>query len=113
MIVSGGRNDATDLASTADDAAKQLSRTLRRRLPHAVLIAVAPMWGDRDLPPQMVALGAAVRSAVTAAGGSYLAVADPIHGHPGEMADPADPNDAGYAAITSALAPLLSPLVTR
>ena len=40
-----------------------------------------------------------------AADGHYLAVPDPIHGHPQDMSDGADPDDAGYAAIAAALTP--------
>jgi lysophospholipase L1-like esterase len=59
----------------------------------------------------MVALGSAVRQGVTAAGGTYLDLPDPIHGHPSYMADLADPNNQGYAAIAAALAPDLQPLL--
>jgi lysophospholipase L1-like esterase len=59
----------------------------------------------------MISLGAAIEDGVTAAGGTYLDLEDPIHGHPGFMADLADPNDDGYAAIAAALAPELEPLL--
>jgi lysophospholipase L1-like esterase len=44
-------------------------------------------------------------------GGTYLDIPDPIHGHPGFMADAADPNDRGYAAIAAALEPQLALLL--
>lgn len=111
VVVSGGRNDSSDNPATASDEVHALFTTLRRKLPDAVIIAVAPFWGDSDLPPEMIALAAAVEDAVTAAGGTYLDIEDPIHGHPGFMADLADPNDDGYAAIATALAPALEPLL--
>lgn len=111
VVVSGGRNDRSDSPATAAAAARALFATLRSRLPDAVLIAVAPFWGDSDLPPEMVALAAAVEDGVTAAGGTYLDIADPIHRHPAFMADAADPNDQGYAAIAAALATRLEPLL--
>lgn len=113
VVVSGGRNDVTDLASTVDEAARQLFKTLHADLPHATLIAIAPMWGDSNLPPQLAALGKAVQAAVTRVGGTYLDVPDPIHGHPSYMADAADPNDRGYAEIATTLAPLIEPLLSR
>jgi acyl-CoA thioesterase I len=111
VVVSGGRNDASDSPATAADDARQLFASLHAKLPDAVLIAVAPFWGDSDLPPEMIQLGQAVKAAVTAAGGTYLDIPDPIHGHPAFMADAADPNDQGYAAIAAALAPELRPLL--
>lgn len=113
VVVSGGRNDRDDSAATAARAAHELFTTLHKRLPHAELIAVAPFWGDSDLPPEIVALAGAVKSAVTAAGGSYLDLPDPIHGHPDFMADAGDPNNAGYAAIAAALESRLAPLLPR
>ena len=113
VVVSGGRNDYSDNAATAADSATQLFALLRAKLPDAVLVAVAPFWGDSNLPPQMRTLRAQVKQAVTAVGGTYLDIPDPIHGHPDFMADAADPNDQGYAAIAAALEPLLGPLVPR
>lgn len=111
VVVSGGRNDSVDLPATDAAAASTLFHTLRAKLPHAVIVAVAPMWGNSPMPPMMKRLGRFVRRAVTAVHGTYLAVPDPIEGHPNEMADDADPNDAGYAAIARALTPALRPLL--
>lgn len=111
VVVSGGRNDSTDDAATAADHAQALFARLHAKLPDAVLIAIAPFWGDSDLPPEMTALGNAVKQGVTAVGGTYLDIPDPIHGHPGFMADAADPNDRGYAAIAAALEPQLALLL--
>lgn len=111
VIVSGGRNDYVDAPATAAEHARDVFATLHTELPDAVLIAVKPFWGDSDLPPAMVALAAAVKQGVTAAGGTYLDLPDPIHGHPSFMADLADPNNQGYAAIAAALVPQLQPLL--
>ena len=111
VVVSGGRNDNVDSPATAAAHARALFTTLHTELPDALLVAVAPFWGDSDLPPSMVSLANAVKRGVTAAGGTYLDVPDPIHGHPSFMADLADPNDQGYAAIAAALTPQLQPLL--
>ncbi|MGI8680128.1 MAG: SGNH/GDSL hydrolase family protein [Jatrophihabitans sp.] len=114
VVVSGGRNDVVDNNATAADAnVPLLFRDLHRRLPDAVLVAVAPMWGDSDAPQPLADLATAVEKAVTAEGGSYLDIADPLHSHPGLMADASDPNDQGFAAIADVLAKKLAPLVTR
>jgi lysophospholipase L1-like esterase len=111
VVVSGGRNDNWDSPATDAAAATALFRALRARLRHAVIAAVAPMWGDSPTTAAMTELGRSVRRAVTAVHGTYLAIPDPIRGHPNEMADAADPNDAGYAAIAAELTPVLRPLL--
>jgi acyl-CoA thioesterase-1 len=111
VVVSGGRNDRSDDLATAAEQIKKLFAELHTKLPSAVLIAVAPFWGDSDLPTELVTLADAVKTGVTDAGGTYLDIADPIHGHPDFMADAADPNDQGYASIAAALEPELAPLL--
>ena len=111
VVVGGGRNDTSDYLPTLRNRIKALFAELHDRLPKARLVAVAPMWGDSDTPAELGPVAAAVRQYVTAAGGSYLDVADPIHGHPEYMAGAADPNDKGYAAIAAALKPKLRPLL--
>jgi lysophospholipase L1-like esterase len=113
VVVSGGRNDlspAHDLIATAEDV-DRLFADLHTGLPNARLIAVAPFWGDSDLPQALVTLGREVKDAVTAAHGTYLDIEDPIHGHPGFMADDVDPNDKGHAASAAALETELEPLL--
>jgi acyl-CoA thioesterase I len=110
VVVAGGRNDVHDDPATAGARIDELFRTLRTQLPDATLVALAPMWGDSDKPAALLAIATQVEDAVTAAGGTYLDVADPIHGRPELMADDADPADAGYAAIAAAVEPVLRPL---
>lgn len=113
VVVSGGRNDlspAHDLTATAADV-QRVFADLRAGLPKAQLIAVAPFWGDSDLPQALVTLGSEVHEAVTAVHGTYLDIEDPIHGHPDYMADDVDPNDKGHAAIAIALQPKVEPLL--
>lgn len=78
-----------------------------------MLIAIAPMWGDSDLPPELVTLAHAVKTGVQAAGGTYLDVKDPLHGKPALMAGAVDPDDAGYAAISKAVEPKLAAVLPQ
>jgi acyl-CoA thioesterase I len=113
VVVSGGRNDlspAHDLTATAAEVDRVFA-DLRAGLPNAQLIAVAPFWGDSDLPQALVTLGHEVKAAVAAVHGTYLDIEDPIHGHPDFMADDVDPNDKGHAAIATALQPKVEPLL--
>jgi lysophospholipase L1-like esterase len=113
VVVSGGRNDRSDNVETFATQVHDLFARLHERLPDAVLLAVAPFWGDSDLPPELGPLAKAVEQAVRDAGGTYLDLPDPIHDHPEFMADAGDPNDRGYAAIAAALEPALRPLLPR
>jgi lysophospholipase L1-like esterase len=111
VVVSGGRNDTHDNMATLAAQAHELFATLHAQLPDAVLVAIAPWWGDSDHPAPLEQVAQAVRSAVQDAGGHYLALPDPLHGHPGWMADAADPNDTGYAHLADAVTVALAPLI--
>lgn len=111
VVVSGGRNDVGDFVPTMQQAAAQLFAALHRALPQAALVAVAPWWGDSDQPAALAPIAAGVQAAVTAGGGTYLDLPDPLHGHPEWMADAADPNASGYAAVAASLVPRLRPLL--
>jgi acyl-CoA thioesterase-1 len=111
VVVSGGRNDVADPPSTFRTATRDLFAILHTELPDAVLVAVAPWWGDSPHPRRLRVLDAPIRDAVQAAGGHYLDLPDPLVGHPNWMADDADPDDAGYAALARTLAPALRPLL--
>ena len=103
IVVTGGRNDVIDAASTVSADTTALFAQLHSKLPHARLIAVAPFWGDSPPRAALATVAAAVKAAVLAVGGTYLDIPDPLLGHPDWMADDADPNAAGYAAIAGAL----------
>jgi len=111
VVVSGGRNDNTNSLDTVSSRTHALFDALHEQLPHATLVAITPWWGDSDTPTQVTAIGQAVKQAVTSVGGSYLDIPDPIHHHPGFMADAADPDDDGYAAIAAAIEPKLKRLL--
>jgi lysophospholipase L1-like esterase len=108
VVVSGGRNDVIDDPDTVASNASDLFAELHARLPHAVLVAVAPFWGDSPPRPLLATIAASIKSAVLAVGGRYMNLPDPLRGHPKWMADQADPNDAGYAAIAKAIKPVLA-----
>jgi lysophospholipase L1-like esterase len=103
VVVSGGRNDARLAPAKVTVQARTLFETLHAKLPKAILIGLPPFWGDSATPVTLVPLAQAIKTAVMAAGGFYLDVPDPLFGHPKYMADAADPNDKGYAAIAAAL----------
>jgi lysophospholipase L1-like esterase len=112
VVVSGGRNDAYLTPATVKADATELFADLHAKLPRARIVAVAPFWGDSAFPAPLTAIAKTIRTAVTAAGGTYLDIADPIRGHPEDMSDAADPDDSGYAAVAKAVEPELRPLLS-
>lgn len=112
VVVSGGRNDVPDDVNTLDTAAKDLFSELKTKLPDAELVAIAPFWGDSDHPSDLTNVDDAVKTGVTAAGGTYINLPDPIHNHSDWMADAANPNVLGNKAIADALKPELQKLMT-
>jgi lysophospholipase L1-like esterase len=114
VIVSGGRNDVDQAGEAVRSAAQRVFTRLQRQLPDATIIAVAPWWGDSPHPDKLAKVATAVRSAVQAIPhGKYLDAADPLVGHPEWMADEANPNNRGYAAISTSLIAALRPAVRR
>ena len=111
VVVSGGRNDRADDPNTLTSKAAALFAALRAGLPAAKIVAVAPWWGDSAHPAVLGQVDTAVSAGVVAAGGTYLDIADPLFNHPEWMANDADPDDQGYAAIAQSLEPKLQPLL--
>jgi lysophospholipase L1-like esterase len=111
VVVSGGRNDRADNVATLTSDAASLFSALHAALPKAELIAVAPWWGDSAHPAELIPVDQAVQAGVTGAGGVYLDIPDPLYDHSSWMADDADPNDLGYAAIAASLEPKLKALL--
>jgi lysophospholipase L1-like esterase len=112
VVVTGGRNDASDNPDTLSAAVTTFFATLHSKLPTATVIAVTPFWGDSPAPAGITKLAATVHSGVRSIAGTYLDLLDPLLTHSSFMADANDPNDAGYAAIAAALGARLQPLIT-
>ncbi len=107
VVVSGGRNDLHDDVGTLQSATKSLFTKLRDRLPDAALLAIRPFYGDSPHPDGLRAVDSAIKDGVTAAGGKYLDIKDPLAGHQNWMRDDTDPNNKGHQGIADALVPKL------
>lgn len=112
VVVTGGRNDQADDPNTLTAAVTTFFATLHSKLPSATLVAVTPFWGDSPAPSQITKLAGTVHDTVRSISGTFIDLLDPLLTHSTFMADANDPNDAGYAAIASALAGRLQPLIT-
>lgn len=105
VVVSGGRNesDKADDQGYAEGVA-DFYRQLRAALPDAQIIAASPIWSAGSPPAGLAKVGDAVRAGVTAVGGTYLDIGEPLRGHPEWLiADAKHPNSAGHAAIADAV----------
>lgn len=105
VVVSGGRNDATQQDA---DAIRTTFESLRDALPNARIIAVSPMWDHTPYPEQLVEMGDAIRTAVQAVGGEYLEIGSPLAGRP-EMVteDGVHPTADGYRVLGDAVSAAL------
>ncbi len=104
VVVTGGRKDT--VTDGGIDAARALIAETRDRYPDADLVVVPPLWDDAALPDSAQTFIDQLREATSAAGGTFLAVGQPLTGHPELIrggADGAQPNDAGHQAIAQAV----------
>jgi len=108
-----GRVSAPTVNSSVVGRFSDGSMALKAGLPDAKIVAVAPWWGDSTHPSVLDSIGSAIKDGVTAAGGTYLDIDDPLVGHSDWMANAADPNDKGYQAIAESLEPKLQPLLSQ
>lgn len=113
VVVSGGRNDVAEDPAFVGQRARLVFERLRTRLPKAVVVVIAPMWGDSPAPKALRRVAGEVRQAAHAAGVRYVGITDPIRGHANYMANAADPDDRGYAAIAAVLEKRLASQVPR
>ena len=104
VIVAGGRYDIqTSNGPTKIKTGITATFTaLRAALPHAQIIAESPLWAPGKAPATLSLVAADVKAAVTAVGGRYLDVGQPLIGVPTDIGTGAIPNDAGYAALAKA-----------
>lgn len=104
IVVSGGRNDAVVTAGDEGDAIRSFFTDLHRRVPHATILAVSPLWDSSAPPPSLRAIATVVKSEVKAVHGRYLDIGQPLRDRPGLIADDhIHPNDAGHATIAIAI----------
>jgi lysophospholipase L1-like esterase len=104
VIVAGIRNDASLPADVLDPAIADFYTALRAALPDAKIIAISPIWNAVKPPERVNTIGLEIKAAVESVQGSYLDIGQPLTGHPDFFdVDGVHPNDAGYAALTTAI----------
>lgn len=101
VLVVGSENDVDADPGDVGVAASDLYRRLELEAPSARVVVIGPIWSVGDPPPELTAVGDAVKSAAEAAKLSYV---DPLPLH--WLADPAliqedgdHPTDLGQAQL--------------
>ncbi|KGN38869.1 SGNH/GDSL hydrolase family protein [Knoellia subterranea] len=104
VFVTGGGNDASTSPTDFAKAATDLVAALTTALPRAKVYVVNPWWDLRPVPGTLAAQTTAVQTAATAGKATFLDTGQPLVGKPQLMvANGANPNDAGHAALAQAV----------
>jgi acyl-CoA thioesterase-1 len=109
VLVSGSSNDlGSDDTMIAGETAATI-RALHAALPRAEILAVSPVWNDKNVPPQLDDIDLDVVRAVSAVGGRTLDIGQPLFGQPALMqSDDVHPTPAGQQVIAAAVAQALA-----
>lgn len=103
VVVSGGRNDATNIDAAVTNIS-QIFKQLRSRLPNARIIAISPFWGAGSYPSSLSTIGADVRTAVQSVRGQYVDIGSPLQNKPDTLgSDGVLPTASGYTALATAI----------
>ncbi|MGJ0385090.1 SGNH/GDSL hydrolase family protein [Paenarthrobacter nicotinovorans] len=100
IIVSGGRNDQRVPAAKEAAAIAGFFQQLRQDFPVAKIVATNALWDATPMPPALADISEAVKESVTAAGGFYFDLGQPLQGRPDLIgSDGLHPNNQGHELI--------------
>lgn len=101
VVISGGENDGTNSVSTA---ANSLFASLKKGLPNAQIYVLSPLWRATAYPDALKQTSADIKAAAQANGVRYIAVGNPLEGHPEWFnTDQTHPNADGYKKLAAAI----------
>jgi acyl-CoA thioesterase-1 len=104
IIIEGSSNDFGQPNSQLLSATVRALTTLRSEFPNAEIIGLSAVWSESDPPAQLADINSQVQQAVTAVGGQYLDIGQPLGAHPELMQDDdVHPTVAGQAALDAAI----------
>lgn len=105
VIVQGSDNDHTQSAPALDAATRAMIDTLHRALPEAQIVGLNTLWDQPTPAPAEIAYSSAsVRAAVTAVGGVYVDIGQPLQGRLGLLQpDDEHPTVAGQQVLLQAV----------
>ncbi|MGN6206051.1 SGNH/GDSL hydrolase family protein [Humibacter sp.] len=109
VVLSASSNDLGVPEPEVRSAMVEAVDELHAALPKAQIIGFSAIWNENDSPPQLDQMGTDLRAAVSAVGGTYLDIGNPLKDRPDLMqGGDVHPTAAGQltiaAAVQSALA---------
>ena len=87
IIIQGSSNDFGESNSQLLAATGTALSLLRSEFPNAEIIGLSTVWSETEPPAQLADINSQVQQAVTAVGGHYLDIGQPLGGHPELMQD--------------------------
>lgn len=104
VLVQASSNDLGQDQDEVDGATEQLVADVHRLLPRARVVGLSAIWNEQQPPAQLVAISAALRSAIDEDGGTYVDVGQPLRGHADWMqSDDVHPTARGQRAVLAAV----------
>lgn len=109
VIVSASSNDLGVPEPEVRSAMVEAVDELHAALPKAEIIGFSAIWNQNDPPPQLDQMGTDLKAAVSAVGGTYLDIGNPLKDRPDLMqGGDVHPTAAGQLVIAAAVQSALS-----
>ena len=104
IIIEGSSNDLEHPNSELLAATTSALTILRSEFPNAEIIGLSAIWPTTDPPAQLADINSQVQQAVTAVGGHYLDIGQPLVAHPKLMQDDdIHPTVSGQMVLATAI----------
>lgn len=104
VVVSASSNDLGVSEPEVRAATVEAVDELHVALPAAEIVGVSPIWNQSSPPPQLDQMGTDLDAAVSAVGGAYLDIGNPLNDRPDLMqGGDVHPTAAGQLAIAAAV----------
>ncbi len=104
VILAGSSNDVGEPDAALAASTSATIALLRAALPHARIIAISAVWGATAVPAQLTDIDHQVQAAISAVGGQYVDIGQPLSGHPELMqSDAVHPTAAGQRVLAASV----------
>ncbi len=104
IIIEGSSNDFGQSNTRLLAATIEALKILRSQFPNADIVGLSTVWSDTPPPQQLTEVNSQMQQAVTAVGGRYVDIGQPLGGHPELLLnDGVHPTSAGQGALAAAI----------
>ena len=109
IIIEGSSNDFGQPDPELLQTTVTSLQILRSEFPNAQIIGLSTVWSETTPPNQLATINTQVQQAVTAVGGYYLDIGQPMSGHPELMqGDDVHPTAAGQKVLATTIQSAIS-----